>query len=76
MAADEALAHALQVHPLQLTVHKQGSSSHARSTDKGSAATANAAVPIGSAEVDLTPLLVSRYPNSSLRLYGLQLLPL
>ena len=59
VAADASLAHALQVHPLQLTVHKQGSSSvPARPAAK--AAAADVAVPVGSAEVDLAPLLVPR----------------
>ena len=60
VAADDSLAHALQTHPLQLTVHKQGSISSSRSGIKTSAAAAEAAVPVGSAEVDLSPLLLSR----------------
>ena len=62
VAADESLAHALQVHPLQLTLHKQGSSdTTTRAATANAAATAvDAAVPVGSAEVDLSPLLVAR----------------
>ena len=59
VAADESLAHALQVHPLQLTVHKQGSSNGRPA--KGAAAAAAVAVQLGSAEVDLSPLLIPRY---------------
>ena len=63
VAADESLAHALQVHPLQLTVHKQGSSdatARVTATAKTAATAVDAAVPVGSAEVDLSPLLVPR----------------
>lgn len=64
VAADESLAHALQVHPLQLTVHKQGSS-NTGCTAKGPAAAAAVAVQIGSADMDLSPLLIPRYCSCS-----------
>ena len=61
VTADESLAHALQVHPLQLTVHKQGSiNTSARATAKAAVTAVDAAVPVGSAEVDLSALLVTR----------------
>ena len=59
--ADESLAHALQVHPLQLTVHKQSSSSTtARASTTAAVAAVDTAVPVGSTEVDLSALLVTR----------------
>ena len=61
VAADESLAHALQVHPLQLTLYKQGTITNSRGIGKTSVTTVAAAVPIGSADVDLSPLLVTRY---------------
>lgn len=60
VTADESLAHALQVYPLQLTVYKQASMSSSRKTGKATLTTVAAAVPVGSAEVDLSPLLVAR----------------
>lgn len=60
VTADASLAHALQVHPLVLTVYKQGSIVNSRSSGKTAVTTAAAAVPIGSAEVDLSPLLATR----------------
>ncbi len=60
VTADASLDHALQVHPLVLTVYKQGSVVNSRSSGKTAVTTAAAAVPIGSAEVDLSPLLATR----------------
>ena len=60
VTADASLAHALQAHPLVLTVYKQGSIVNSRSSGKTAVTTAAAAVPIGSAEVDLSPLLATR----------------
>ena len=60
VTADESLIHALQVHPMQLTVYKQGGVTSSRSSGKTLVTTVAAAVPVGSAEVDLSPLLVTR----------------
>lgn len=60
VTADESLTHALQVHPMQLTVYKQGGVTSRRSSGKTLVTTVAAAVPLGSAEVDLSPLLVTR----------------
>ncbi|KAL0042381.1 hypothetical protein WJX77_010775 [Trebouxia sp. C0004] len=60
VTADASLAHALQVHPLVLTVYKQGSIVNSCSSGRTAVTTAAAPVPIGSAEVDLSPLLATR----------------
>ena len=60
VTADASLAHALQVHPLVLTVYKQGGIVNSRSSGKSAVTTPAAAVPIGSAEVDISPLLTTR----------------
>ena len=58
--ADELLAHALQLHPLLLTVYKQGGATAGRNNGRGIVTAIAAAVPVGSAEIDLSPLLFPR----------------
>ena len=62
VTADDSLAHALLAHPLQLTLYKQGvppnSRRHPRGASTGNAAAVTEAV--GSADVDLSGLLIGR----------------
>ena len=60
--ADDSLAHALVAHPLQVSLHKQAAAPMNRRHPSKQGLTGNAAVPeyVGSADVDLSTLLISR----------------
>lgn len=64
MTANDSLAHALLLHPLQVTLYKQGVPASSRRHPNKRALTGQTAVTtelVGSADVDLSPLLSGRW---------------